>query len=265
MRSSLFGKKSQLLAADPDLFPPYQQWSSTAALSPDVTDTSSPKCAQIAEHPAPPVHLSEWRASQVTDRLIAANVRYTDGNEAVDLLTQHAISEMGGHAAQYATTPVIKLRQRYSHVLAGGWWVSGLDPLEDWQPMDWGQFKPLHPRTSWKNPDKVIKYEAPAKQSTRTLFLSLPWTDGLNIAQRHQLGPAYQYRLQQAACDTYPNAKNLSHAQTLSLVLDRHSAANPEDQDKNFWSWWLSNPKAPIVITEGAKKAGAALTAGYAT
>ena len=78
---------------------------------------------------------------------------------------------MGGHAAQYATTPVIKLRQRYNHVLAGGWWVSGLDPLNDWHPMDWGQFKPDTPRQRWNDPDKVIKYEVPAQQSTRAIFL----------------------------------------------------------------------------------------------
>ncbi len=219
----------------------------------------------IPEHPPTPAHIQEWRASQVTDRLIHANVRYADGDDAVDLLTHHAISEMGGHAAQYATSAVIKLRQRYSHVTDGGWWGSGLDPANDWQPMDWGQFKPETPRTSWKNPDKVIKYEAPAKQSTRALFLSLPWTDGLTIAQRHEYGSAYQYRLQQAVHDTYPDAKALSHAQTLALVLDRYSAHSSEDQDQRFWPWWLSNPKAPIVITEGAKKAGAALTAGYAT
>ena len=212
-----------------------------------------------------PAYVQEWLDSHVDPAIITANVRYAEGDDAVDLLTRHAIADMGGHAAQYATTAVINLRQRYRHVLAGGWWVSGLDPLADWQPMDWGQFKPQTPRTSWKNPDKVIKYEAPAKQSTRALFLSLPWTDGLNIAQRHGLELNYQHRLQQAVHDTYPDAKDLSHAQTLSLVLDRHSASDPEDQDKNFWSWWLSNPKAPIVITEGAKKAGAALTAGYAT
>ena len=235
-----------------------------AVLSPSHPTSDCPQ-TPIPEHPPTPAYIQEWRASQVTDRLIRANVRYADGDEAVDLLTHHAISEMSGHAAQYATTPVIKLRQRYSHLLAGGWWVSGLDPLSDWQPMDWGQFKPETPRTSWKNPDKTIKYEAPAKQSTRALFLSLPWTDGLNIAESHQLGLNYQYRLQQAIHETYPDAKNLSHAQTIALVLDRHSASNPEDQDKNFWLWWLSNPKAPIVITEGAKKAGAALSAGYAT
>ena len=227
--------------------------------------TSDCPQAPIPEHPPTPAYIQEWRASQVSDRLIDANVRYADGDDAVDLLTHHAISEMGGHATQYATTPVIKLRARYSHVFAGGWWVSGLDPLNNWQPMDWGQFKPQSPRKSWKNPDKVIKYEAPAKQSTRALFLSLSWTDGLNIAQRHQLGPAYHHRLQQAVHNTYPEARDLSQAQTLALVLDRHSASSSEDQDQTFWSWWLSNPKAPIVITEGAKKAGAALSAGYAT
>ncbi|MEL6940528.1 MAG: plasmid replication protein, CyRepA1 family, partial [Cyanobacteria bacterium J06598_1] len=33
--------------------------------------------------------------------------------------------------------------------------------------------------------------------------------------------------------------------------------------DKDFWSWWLSDPTLPVLITEGAKKAGAALSAGH--
>jgi hypothetical protein len=34
--------------------------------------------------------------------------------------------------------------------------------------------------------------------------------------------------------------------------------------DDGFWAWWCSIPEAPVLITEGAKKAGCALSAGYA-
>ena len=225
-------------------------------------------------HPNPSTSavISEWLTSCVSLGVIHANVRYTEGDAAVDLLTHHAIAEMGGHAAQYATTAVINLRKRYQHVLAGGWWVSGLDPLNDWQPMDWGQFKPITPRTSWRDPDKVIKYEAPAKQSTRALFLAVSWADGLKIAERYQRGDAYQQRLKQAIHKAYPDTTSLSHAQTLALTLDRLSAPSTDFDtdtlvdthiDKGFWSWWLSDPTLPVLITEGAKKAGAALSAGH--
>ena len=226
----------------------------------------------VHNNPATSAHIGEWLASCVSLNFIHANVRHTAGDAAVDLLTQYAIAEMGGHAAQYATTAVINLRKRYQHVLAGGWWVSGLDPLNDWQPMDWGQLKPVTPRTSWRDPDKVIKYEAPAKQSTRALFLAVSWADGLKIAERYQRGDAYQQRLKAAIHKAYPDATGLSHAQTLALTLDRLSAPSTEFDtdtlvdihiDKGFWSWWLSDPTLPILITEGAKKAGAALSAGH--
>ena len=225
----------------------------------------------VQNDPPTSAHIGEWITSCVSLNFIHANVRYTAGDAAVDLLTHHAIAEMGGHAAQYATTAVINLRKRYDHVLAGGWWVSGLDPLNDWQPMDWGQFKPITPRTSWRDPDKVIKYEAPAKQSTRALFLAVSWADGLKIAERYQRGDAYQQRLKETIRKAYPDAIDLSHPQTLALSLDQLSSSPSTDFDidtdthidQGFWSWWLSDPTLPVLITEGAKKAGAALSAGH--
>lgn len=154
-----------------------------------------------------PAYVQEWQASQISQDIISANVTWAEEDEAVDLLTRYAIEQMGGHATQYATTAVINLRQRYSHVLDGGWWVSGLDPLNDWQPMDWGQLKPVNPRERWNDPDKVIKYEVPAKQPTRAIFL-----DGSSI----------------------------------------------------HWPTVQTDATIPRIWTEGAKKAGAALTAGYA-
>ena len=148
----------------------------------------------------------EWRESCVSDAIIAANVIYAEGDEAVDLLTQQAIEGMGGHAAQYATGPVINLRKRYKNAEAGGWWVSGLDPLNNWQRMDWGQLKPVEPRENSKKPGEFIKYEPPAGVPTRAIFL-----DG-----------------------------EVNWQQTQADIL------------------------APRLWAEGAKKAGAALTVGYA-
>ncbi|WP_050766066.1 plasmid replication protein, CyRepA1 family [Synechococcus sp. PCC 7335] len=180
-----------------------------------LNDAVFPTCHHTSDSPpAPspdcsptPAYVQEWQASHVEPAIIRANVRYAEDDAAVELLTRHAIEQMGGHAAQYATTAVIKLRQRYHHALAGGWWVSGLDPLNDWAPMDWGQFKPEKPRQRWNDPEKVIKYEVPAQQSTRALFL-----DGSEI--------------------------NWADVQTDITI--------------------------PRLWTEGAKKAGAALTQGYA-
>ena len=167
--------------------------------------TSFPQAStDVSPQVAP--YIEEWRDSCVSDAIISANVRYVEGDEALDLLTQQAIESMGGWAAQYATGKVVNLRKRYEHVEAGGWWVSGLDPLNDWAPMEWGQFKPLAPRLSYKNSDKTIKYETLPGVEARAIFL-----DG--------------------ATD---------------------------------WRQIQADIAAPRIWGEGAKKAGAALTAGYA-
>ena len=35
--------------------------------------------------------------------------------------------------------------RRYAFVKLGGWWCSGLDPLNHWDAMEWGCFKPNKP------------------------------------------------------------------------------------------------------------------------
>ena len=180
-------------------------WTSPFGLQQTPQQQSTPQ--PVLDSPPTPAYVQEWLDSQVSQDIISANVTWAEEDEAVDLLTRYAIEQMGGHAVQYATTAVINLRQRYSHVLSGGWWVSGLDPLNDWQPMDWGQLKPLTPRERWNDPGKVIKYEVPAKQPTRAIFL-----DGSSLD----------------------------------------------------WPTVQADPTIPRIWTEGAKKAGAALTAGYA-
>ncbi|MGB3786569.1 MAG: DUF3854 domain-containing protein, partial [Phormidesmis sp.] len=277
--------------------------------------TSDCSKAPTPDSPPTSAYVQEWQASQVSQDIISANVSWAEADEAVELLTRYAIENMGGHAVQYATSAVINLRQRYSHVQAGGWWVSGLDPLNDWQPMDWGQFKPITPRERWNDPDKLIKYEVPAQQNTRAIFLSVSWDDGLKIAQQHNRGAEYEQRIRDAFEDAFSQTKasqsdgngrlatrGLDHeadiagqsafqntqresrgtatdvvASSSPAIISTRNGARPKDsglvlrlltqlqtEDRGFWEWWLSKPTAPVYITEGAKKAGAALSAGYA-
>jgi len=53
------------------------------------------------------------------------------------------------------------------------------------------------------------------------------------------------------------------------LIADRHGlaltaevAADATGADGAFWRWWASTPALPLLITEGAKKAAALLSAG---
>jgi hypothetical protein len=57
---------------------------------------------------------------------------------------------------------------RYGNLSHGGWAFQGSDPLNNWEPMQWGCLKPNKP---WKDKQgKTIKYEHPAKTPTRAFF-----------------------------------------------------------------------------------------------
>ena len=115
---------------------------------------------------------------------------------------------------------------KYTFLDDGGWWCSGVDPLNNYQSMLWGCFKPNRPRFDFEK-RKHIKYEHPPKEETRVFLLMVPDYIWEKVSDRHNI-----------------------------LITD-------EDRARGFWSWvWRCN--VPITITEGAKKAGALLSAGYA-
>jgi hypothetical protein len=58
--------------------------------------------------------------------------------------------------------------KQYQHAELGGLWISGLDPQNNWQPMEWGRFKPTNPRINAPN-GKLVKYESPPKTPTASL------------------------------------------------------------------------------------------------
>jgi Domain of unknown function (DUF3854) len=91
--------------------------------------------------------------------------------------------------------------------------------------------KPDSPR---KNADgKVIKYESPRGAGNQQLFV-----------------PRVSVRI----------ASEI--ANKLGMVRDLNPVLAPEAEDLEFWDWFLSTG-LPLIITEGAKKAAALVSAGY--
>jgi hypothetical protein len=160
--------------------------------------------------------------------LIKLNFFHLEGQVALDQLF---ISE----TLKRTNTGVVShsILKRYRHVEEGGWWVSGVDVLNNYSEDLWGQFKPLQPRLS-ADKGKIIKYEAPPKHPTGIIALKvsqLLW---------HQV------------------------AELNNIPLVFSSRDHNEHQETSFWSWVVNNPEVPLIITEGAKKAAALISLGYA-
>jgi ribonuclease HI len=180
-----------------------------------------------------PVHLTEWvEGSAVAPELAAANLQSLRGPEVIEALAGDRWDSLGGHAQQYATGAVQRLlRPLEALAEAGGWWCSGLDPLADWAPMAWGQFKADQPRWDAER-NRARKYEAPLGVPTRSTWLRVPAAVAQRVADRWGL--------------ELPSA----------VSADSTGAAGA------FWRWVATEPRLPVVVTEGAKKAAALLSAG---
>jgi hypothetical protein len=169
--------------------------------------------------------LQEWSASCVDDALTQLNVVSLEGDRAYDYLLY--AEDIPRRNDGRITNQILK---RYEHLEAGGWWCSGIDILTGDDDL-WGCFKPTQPRCSLKK-GKIIKYEHPFKTVTSLFALRVPLHLWEQIAARNKL------------------------------------KVKPEDVKKDqpdlgFWEWFLDHPQIPLCVTEGAKKAGALLTAGY--
>lgn len=113
----------------------------------------------------------------------------------------------------------------------GGWAVWG-DSLGRNNEHSGLQFKPDIPRTVTNgDKEKIFKYESPIKSNKEAppepLFLKIPDHIWEKIAQKWEV------------------------------------AIMPDDYQNGFWQWVKNNSRIPIILTEGAKKAGATLTNGY--
>ncbi len=158
--------------------------------------------------------------------------------QSVDFVTADWINESGvsefiatRNATEIKNVGRIKDKLRnpeYNHV--GGWICESLN-LETGKSGGYGQFKPY---TVWnrldKDPAKYITY--PAGKPWDCIFLRIDQKTWDKIAAR------YGVEIKDSDIDTIR-------------------------YDRGFWLWVLKHPELPIILTEGAKKAGALLSNGY--
>lgn len=174
-----------------------------------------------------PEHFQELASSSGIDpQLAALNFTSIEGNSALErLFISPAIPRL--HSGLWANW----WRSCYAFAARGGWWCSGLDPLHNWREMKWGCYKPNRPRLNQKG--KPIKYEHPPRTATRIFCLRVTLDIWQQISQRYGV----------------PMPEN--------IVITAAGEAI------GFWQWVVEE-KIPVIICEGAKKAAALLSYGYA-
>jgi hypothetical protein len=176
-------------------------------------------------------HWVEWvTKSKVDSQLTALSVKSLEGLAVYDyLFISDALPRL--NSGRVSNTEYLK----YQPLESGGWWVSGVDVLSPSldEPDLWGQLKPNSPRRwlefkGFGEPpkEKILKYEAPPKYPTGIFALPVP---------RH----------------------------LWEAIAKRFNVPLPEDETTSFWKWVKDNPQIPLIITEGAKKAGCLITAEY--
>ena len=179
-------------------------------------------------------HWNEWLASAVDQKLTALNVRSLSGPSVYEYLLcalpQTARRNDGRLRDGYL--------KRYAHAEAGAWWVSGLDPLNDWLAMDWGRMKPDYPRLEWdkttqQQTQKPVKYESPPKTPNRVTYLRMPLHLWRLVSLRY------------------------------NVPMPEHITITEEGEALGFWAWVMAHPEIPVILTEGEKKAGCLLTLGF--
>ena len=168
--------------------------------------------------------LQEWKASCVDEELTRLNVVSLEGLSPAEYLLYSNRIPRRNDGRVSD-----KFLQRYEHIADGGWWCSGIDILTGKED-SWGCFKPDRPRFSKE--EKAIKYEHPPKAATSIFALKVPLHIWQKIADRYD--------------------------------LDITSEVDKTLPDLGFWQWLIDRQEIPICITEGAKKTGALLSAGYA-
>ena len=189
----------------------------------------------MSENIQPPNNLTQHEyqelavESAIHPALIAANFKHIEGTPVYDYL--FISKDLPRTNPGRITSGFLR---RYQHAELGGWWVSGLDPYKNWEPMEWGRFKPTHPRIDSKG--RFIKYESPPKTPNRVTYFDVPDCIWDKVAKRY-----------------------LVKRYNSPLALRLRDLSRP----LNFWEWVLAHPEIPIILCEGEKKAAALLSLGF--
>ncbi len=231
-------------------------------------------------------HLTEWRASSVDDQLTALNLLSLSGTEP----KEHLFCDLPDSCRRNDGRVRDSWLARYAHTEAGGQWISGLDPHNDWQKLDWGRLKPDEPRID--SSGKTIKYESPPGGKSHVTYFDVPQHIWDKVAKRYRI-KRYRSRLTLRLADKLTpkptqneirlqkkaySLTSTGETQTLSDCL--HHGIKPafipqniqseSDLESNseaipycFWEWVKKHPEIPIILTEGEKKAACLLSLGF--
>lgn len=173
-------------------------------------------------------HYDELQSSAIAPDIAALNFCSIRQSETFEFLIKNYDRRNDGRLTdRYLST--------YNRLEAGGWMCTGIDPVT-MTPTEWGCFKPDQPRWDEKK-QKQIKYEHPHGIPTELFCLRVTYRIGLKAVRQSSPVAEAQY-------------------------LERMGNIDPAAEDLTFWQWVRDN-NIPFIITEGAKKAAALLSAGY--
>ena len=178
-----------------------------------------------------PHHLTEWLESSVDEQLTTLNLISLSGLTTYEYLLYGLPDSERRNDGRLRD----KWLNRYVSLEDGGWWSSGLDPLNNWSKMTWGRYKPDNPRIIGSK-SKPIRYESPPKVANRVTYFDVPQHIWDKVAQRYGVKRYLS-----------PLAQRLT-ARTKPLC---------------FWEWVQQHPEIPIIYTEGEKKAACLLSMGF--
>lgn len=140
-----------------------------------------------------PQHWQELLDSAIDEEVISLNFRSLEGLAAYYHL-------LYSDKLQRTNTGVLArgILKKYAFLDDGGWWCSGVDPRNSWEPMPWGCFKPNKPRANFET-GKAIKYEHPPKEETKAFFLRVTWEIGFKVATLAGKREEYEQRFLEAS------------------------------------------------------------------
>jgi hypothetical protein len=161
-----------------------QQASSQTSASPQNLEQQASNQSPV--HPPNNLTEAEYHelavSSAIHPELIERNFIHIAGDTVLNyLFISNTIPRLN---TGRVTSPFLKM---YQYATGGGIWISGLDPLNNWQPMEWGRFKPTQGRID-KN-GKIVKYESPPKTPNRVTYFDVPDCIWDKVAERYNIQP----------------------------------------------------------------------------
>lgn len=131
---------------------------------------------QIALEPA---HWQEWCASAVHPEIIALNVI-----SIADLEIDNDAHEASYPLAEKLNWKVTRFGYQ-ARPNTHGWWVSGADPLNNYERMEWGRFKPDIDTPIYDRKGKQARYLSPGGTPSRLTLLDVPLEIWQQVSDRY--------------------------------------------------------------------------------